>query len=400
MSEPPVNDSFSVAGTPAAAAPLSSPTQTQGQSPYPSLAQEQSQPQDLLSAQSQSQSQSQSPFPSPPPAPAMMPWQVGEQDFAVAAPLRTDPGASATPERPAPPEGARGYRVRHLTRYRYGSPVTLSLHLLHLLPRPLPRQHISAQQLTLLPDPTSCRVRSDPFGNSVVTLAFEQPHRELSVDLDMTLWRLPRPPEQPGPPWEAVVQALVYQGQPLDDLHLEAQRYRYESPQVRVKRQFADYARDCFPAGAPLLDACRALTRRIHTDFTFDPAATDVATPLATVLEQRRGVCQDFAHLMLACLRSHGLAARYVSGYLLTQPPPGQPRLIGADATHAWVEVWCPVNGWVGFDPTNDCQPDLEHLVVGWGRDFTDVSPLRGVLLGGGRHDPEVAVTVLPLDDA
>lgn len=309
-------------------------------------------------------------------------------------------GDAAAAPAAVPPAGARGYRVQHVTRYRYGAPVTLSLHLLHLLPRPLPAQRVDAQQLAIQPDPTECRVRQDPFGNPVVTLAFEQPHQALEVALAMTLWRLPRPPERESPPWEAVAAGLTYRGQALADAELEAQRYRYESPQVRVKRQFADYARDCFGAGVPLLDACRALTRRIHTEFTFDATATDVATPLATVLEQRRGVCQDFAHLMLACLRSLGLAARYVSGYLLTQPPPGQPRLVGADATHAWVEVWCPANGWVGFDPTNDCQPDLEHLVVGWGRDFTDVSPLRGVLLGGGRHDPEVEVTVLPLDEA
>lgn len=312
------------------------------------------------------------------------------------------PGSAVAPAAAdAPlPAGARGYQVRHVTRYRYGAPVTLSLHLLHLLPRPLPLQRVQAQQLEIRPDPTECRVRPDPFGNPVVTLAFEQPHPALEVALAMTLWRLPRPAERASPDWQEVAARLTYRGQALPDDVLEAQRYRYESPQVRVKRQFADYARASLAPGLPLLDACRALTRRIHGDFTFDATATDIATPLATVLEQRRGVCQDFAHLMLACLRSLGLAARYVSGYLLTQPPPGQPRLVGADATHAWVEVWCPENGWVGFDPTNDCQPDLEHLVVGWGRDFSDVSPLRGVLLGGGRHDPEVEVTVLPLEEA
>lgn len=300
----------------------------------------------------------------------------------------------------APVPVARGYRVSHLTRYRYSSPVALSLHLLHLQPRPLALQTIQDLALSITPAPSQRHERLDPFGNPVVTLAFEQPHHELSVELAMTLWRQPRPPEQPSPPWQEVAAALTYQGQPLSDDVLEAQRFRYESPHVRLKRSFADFARDCFAPGQPLLDACRALTAKIHREFIFDTAATDIATPLLTVLEERRGVCQDFAHLMLACLRSLGLSGRYLSGYLLTHPAPGMPRLVGADATHAWIEVFCPVNGWVGFDPTNNCQPDLEHLVVGWGRDFTDVSPLRGVLLGGGSHDPEVAVTVLPLDEA
>jgi transglutaminase-like putative cysteine protease len=153
----------------------------------------------------------------------------------------------------------------------------------------------------------------------------------------------------------------------------------------------------CFPLGAPLLLCVQALMEKIFREFTFDDEATQVATPLVEVLESRRGVCQDFAHLMLACLRSRGLSARYVSGYLLTQPPPGQPRLIGADASHAWVSVFCPVLGWVDFDPTNNVQPALEHISLAWGRDFSDVSPLRGVILGGGSHDPEVRVTVMPV---
>lgn len=135
---------------------------------------------------------------------------------------------------------------------------------------------------------------------------------------------------------------------------------------------------------------------RIHEEFTFDPEATHVATPLTEVLERKRGVCQDFAHLMLACLRALGIPARYVSGYLLTQPPPGQPRLIGADASHAWISVWCPDAGWTDFDPTNDVVPGTEHITLAWGRDFSDVSPLRGVILGGGDHELDVWVTVTP----
>ena len=166
---------------------------------------------------------------------------------------------------------------------------------------------------------------------------------------------------------------------------------------MRLKRQFAAFAADCFPPGRPLLAGAEALMGKIHREFAFDAEATQVATPLVEVLQRRRGVCQDFAHLMLACLRSLGLSARYVSGYLLTQPPPGQPRLIGADASHAWVSVYCPRHGWVDFDPTNAVLPNLEHITLAWGRDFADVSPLRGVILGGGSHDPEVRVTVQPL---
>jgi transglutaminase-like putative cysteine protease len=167
---------------------------------------------------------------------------------------------------------------------------------------------------------------------------------------------------------------------------------------VHLKRSFVEFSESCFPPGRPLLLGVQALMEKIFNEFTFDAEATQVATPLVEVLEKRRGVCQDFAHLMLACVRSRGLAARYISGYLLTQPPPGQPRLIGADASHAWVSVFCPVLGWVDFDPTNNVQPALEHITLAWGRDFSDVSPLRGVILGGGSHDPEVRVTVMPLE--
>ena len=167
---------------------------------------------------------------------------------------------------------------------------------------------------------------------------------------------------------------------------------------MHLKNTFVEFSESCFPPGVPLLLGVQALMQKIFSEFTFDAEATQVATPLVEVLERRRGVCQDFAHLMLACLRSRGLAARYISGYLLTQPPPGQPRLIGADASHAWVSVFCPVAGWVDFDPTNNVQPALEHITLAWGRDFSDVSPLRGVILGGGSHDPEVRVTVMPLE--
>jgi transglutaminase-like putative cysteine protease len=292
------------------------------------------------------------------------------------------------------------YQIFHDTHYHYDSPVSLAQQLAHLWPRPCAWQRCTDRQLQISPDPTSRRDELDVFGNPLTRLAFERPHDELRVNASLTIEVLPRPlPDFTlSPAWEDTRNALSYSGQPLSADLLEACRYRFESPYVHLKRNFVEFSASCFPAGRPLLPGVQALMEKIFSEFTFDAEATQVATPLVEVLERRRGVCQDFAHLMLACLRSRGLAARYISGYLLTQPPPGQPRLIGADASHAWVSVYCPVLGWVDFDPTNNVQPALEHITLAWGRDFSDVSPLRGVILGGGHHDPEVQVTVMPLE--
>jgi transglutaminase-like putative cysteine protease len=272
--------------------------------------------------------------------------------------------------------------------------------LAHLWPRPCAWQRCTAQQLQISPDPTSRRDELDVFGNPLTRLAFERPHDELLVNASLTVEVLARPTLDfsQSPAWEETRNALTYSSQPLSPAILDACRYRFESPYVHLKRNFVDFSESCFPPARPLLLGVQALMEKIFSEFTFDAEATQVATPLVEVLERRRGVCQDFAHLMLACVRSRGLAARYISGYLLTQPPPGQPRLIGADASHAWVSVFCPVLGWVDFDPTNNVQPALEHITLAWGRDFSDVSPLRGVILGGGNHDPEVRVTVMPLE--
>jgi transglutaminase-like putative cysteine protease len=292
------------------------------------------------------------------------------------------------------------YQIFHDTHYHYDSPVSLAQQLAHLWPRACAWQRCSERQLQISPDPTSRRDELDVFGNPLTRLAFERPHDELLVNASLTVEVLARPTLDfnQSPAWEETRNALSYSSQPLSPELLEACRYRFESPYVHLKSNFVDFSRSCFPAGQPLLLGVQALMEKIFSEFTFDAEATQVATPLVEVLERRRGVCQDFAHLMLACVRSRGLAARYISGYLLTQPPPGQPRLIGADASHAWVSVFCPVLGWVDFDPTNNVQPALEHITLAWGRDFSDVSPLRGVILGGGNHDPEVRVTVMPLD--
>lgn len=294
------------------------------------------------------------------------------------------------------------YQILHETHYRYASPVSLAQQLVHLWPRECPWQRCEEKHLDVSPAPTRRRDEQDVFGNPLTRLGLEYQHDELSVSTWVRVEVLSRPTPllSASPAWEQAREALAYSRQALPADFLEASRYRFESPFVRLKKRFVAFSDPCFGRGVPLLTAVQALMDKIFREFTFDASATQVATPLVEVLERRRGVCQDFAHLMLACLRSRGLAARYVSGYLLTVPPPGQARLIGADASHAWVSVFCPQQGWVDFDPTNNLLPALEHITLGWGRDFSDVSPLRGVILGGGSHDPEVRVTVLPLESA
>ncbi|WP_273808841.1 MULTISPECIES: transglutaminase family protein [unclassified Pseudomonas] len=288
------------------------------------------------------------------------------------------------------------YRIQHDTHYRYAAPVSLSQQLLHLLPRDCGWQRCLSRQLVILPQPTQRQDAWDAFGNPLTRLSFERPHDELYVGTELEVEVDSRAGLRlaDSPAWEGVRDGLRY---PAARVSLDVHHFRFESPAVPLDGIFARFAEDCFPPGRPLLSGCSALMEKIHREFRFDATATQVATPLREVLEHRHGVCQDFAHLMLACLRALGLVARYVSGYLLTRPPPGKPRLIGADASHAWVSVHCPRLGWVDFDPTNDVLPDLEHITLAWGRDFTDVSPLRGVILGGGDHDPVVEVTVTPL---
>jgi len=302
---------------------------------------------------------------------------------------------------------AARYHVVHETSYAYDSPVSLSRQHLHLTPRDCAWQSCIAHEISIDPEPTLSHSRVDHFGNPVRQFAIEAPHSSLVVRAESTIEVRPHLPVggAPGslaaalaasPPWESVRAALAYGAMPV---LLEANCFLFESPFVRVKREFAAYAGPCFAPQCPLLEAVHALMSRIHSEFEFDSEATTVATPVLQVLQDKRGVCQDFAHLMLACLRSLGLAARYVSGYLLTQPPPGQARLVGADASHAWVSVYCPgADGemWVDFDPTNNLLPDTQHITLAWGRDFGDVSPLRGVILGGDEHDLDVAVTVTP----
>jgi transglutaminase-like putative cysteine protease len=295
------------------------------------------------------------------------------------------------------------YHVLHETRYDYGSNVSLSQQQLHLSPRILDWQQVEEQRIEITPVPTWRRDGRDAFGNPVTWMAFHTPHDELFISSAMTVAVMPHLPKdiEASLPWEEVRDRLAYDSTDPIPADLDATRFLFESPHVRVKHELAVYAADCFPPDTPVLVGAQALMAKIFREFTFDPEATTVSTPVLEVLENKRGVCQDFAHLMIACLRALGLAARYVSGYLLTRPPPGKPRLIGADASHAWVSVYSPgsEHDWVDFDPTNDLLPDTEHITLAFGRDFSDISPLRGIILGGGGTEPDVAVTVIPLDE-
>lgn len=288
------------------------------------------------------------------------------------------------------------YRVVHITEYAYADAVATSHHLLHLAPRDTDRQVCRREELTISPVPASQAERLDHFGNRTTYFEVQEPHRQLIVESrrDVELLPLPAPPSSGGPAWETV-RDLVRQ--PTDAELLDACEMTYPSPFVRLSDDVVAFAAPSFARGRPLLDAVAELTHRINEDLTYDPAATNVSTPVDEVLRLRRGVCQDFTHLEIACLRAMGLPARYVSGYLVTLPVPGKPKLVGADASHAWLAVYCPGVGWVPTDPTNDIVPDQRHITVAWGRDFGDVTPMRGVLLGGGRHTLHVGVDVVPI---
>jgi len=286
------------------------------------------------------------------------------------------------------------YAVSHRTSYQYASAVDLADHVAYLRPRPFPGQRVLGVDLRIDPKPVSRADFVDHFGNLVDEFRIEGGHRVLTVTLQAEIEvELPLPPAD-TPPWEAVRDDLAA---PFPSA-VEAAEFALASPLIGVSETARAYGATSFPAGRPILEGALELTHRIRKDFTYAPGSTDVATPLATVFEQRKGVCQDFAHVEIAALRSLGLPAGYVSGYIRTHRPPGKADLRGADATHAWVAVWCGAKaGWVHLDPTNGLVARDEHIVLAWGRDFSDVSPLRGMILGGGEHFYSVAVEVRPL---
>ena len=287
-------------------------------------------------------------------------------------------------------------KVVHETRYLYQSPVVLSQQLLHLKPRKLDRQALLGFCLEISPQPAEQAEWSDYFGNPVASFVIASPHPQLLVRSTSEVHVAPRAESAGGratEPWDALRERL--RSLPDPPL-LEAGQFLFESPHVAFLRELLVYARPTFTRGRGVLECARELAGRIHADYAFDPSATSVATPLREVIARRRGVCQDFAHLMIGCLRACGLPARYVSGYILTKPPPGRARLVSADASHAWVSAYCPPLGWVDIDPTNNCLVEDEHVTLSWGRDFSDVTPLRGVILGGDDQELKVGVTVTP----
>jgi transglutaminase-like putative cysteine protease len=285
-------------------------------------------------------------------------------------------------------------RVVHATDYEYEQPVTTSYHELRVTPRDGDAQVRLSHHVEITPLPDALTVRTDFFANRTHYFSLHQPHRSLRIVATSEVQlegrrQLPLATRSRG--WEEARGRIASDRRPEI---LDAYSFAFDSSYVRAATGLRDYALGSFPPGRPLLEAVRDLTRRIHEDFTYDPSATQISTPLAEVLRNRRGVCQDFAHLQIGCLRSLGLPGRYVSGYMMTKPPPGRSRLVGADASHAWASAFCPDVGWVDFDPANDVVPSDNHVTMAYGRDFGDVTPVRGVIHGGGRHVLRVSVDV------
>ncbi len=291
------------------------------------------------------------------------------------------------------------FEVSHRTHYRYATPVAQSQHLVHMTPRSAARQTTLRHNLMVEPAPAMRHEGLDNFGNPFVVLEVEVPHKELVLLARSAIeTRAPDAADFAATTaWDRLDEVL---GSGADGLDLDVIQYRCSTRITGATLGIADYARASFGQGRPVLDGAMDLTRRMYADFQFDPGATDVSTPVEQVFAQRRGVCQDFAHLALAGLRALRVPARYVSGYILTHPPPGQPKLSGADASHAWISVWSSETGWRDFDPTNGIEVGEEHITIAYGRDYNDVSPISGVLIGGGEHVVTVGVDVVPLAGA
>ena len=288
------------------------------------------------------------------------------------------------------------YRVYHETLFAYSDPVDLGSHMVHLGPRALAHQRVISASITAEPVPSRITVARDYFGNDVRWLFVDHPHDEFSVLLEAEVDVLfpPAPNAWSTPLWE-IVAAAARRG---DGASSAAAEFAFPSEMAPADPAVGAHAAISFPPGRPILDGLLDLTARINTEFAFRPGVTTIHTPVERVLAQRAGVCQDFTHLMIAGLRALGLPARYVSGYLRTRPPPDKVARRGADQSHAWVGCWLgPEHGWVDLDPTNNLIVSDEHLVLAWGRDYGDISPVRGVILGGGEHTATVSVTLEPM---
>ncbi len=290
------------------------------------------------------------------------------------------------------------YKISHRTIYEYESQASLSHSELVLVPRNTNFQTCTHSSVRLRPEPSTRSMRPDYFGNTVITICLEIPHAKLDIlaDSEVSLEAGPLITAELTPPWEQTADAMARRENMVD---LGASEFMFPSPMIGPDKSIGQWARQIFTPGIPVLVGARDLIHRIFTEFTYDPGATSTATPLSQSFEMKRGVCQDFAHVAIAALRSLGLAARYVSGYLNTQPPPGKPKLVGADSSHAWLSLYIPGPGWVDMDPTNDVFPTDQHITLAWGRDYGDVTPVKGTVLGGGNHQLNVAVDVVKQPD-
>lgn len=288
------------------------------------------------------------------------------------------------------------YRIHHNTTYHYTSPVRVCHNLVMLTPRSDQHTKVLSHKVLVRPVSPTLRKREDYFGNVVYAFSIDESHRQLMVSSTARVRVNERPIPVGNVSWTQIRQAVATQEDPR---WLDACRFAFNSPRIQAASEFAAYASQSFMPGRDIIDAGLHLSMRIYREFKYDVHSTHVGTPTSVAFAQRSGVCQDFAHVQIACLRSLGLCARYVSGYLRTLPPPGKERLIGADQSHAWVSLYCGAEiGWVDFDPTNNCLAGINHIPIAWGRDYTDVTPMRGVFLGGGEHRMEVSVDVSPVD--
>lgn len=288
------------------------------------------------------------------------------------------------------------YKISHTTTYLYETPVRVCHNLVMLTPRNDWYARPINHRVTIRPTPNVQNRREDYFGNAIHAFSIEEGHRQLLISATGKIEVQYSPVINPAttPAWEEVRDSVRQQ---TDPRWLEACQFRFDSPRVRAAADFERYASSSFPKSRPILEGAIELTQRVYKDFEYDTNATHVHTPTEEAYELRRGVCQDFSHIQIACLRSLGLSARYVSGYLRTHPKPGQSRLVGADQSHAWLSLYCGQKvGWVDLDPTNNKVCDLDHIPIAWGRDYTDVVPVRGVFLGGGHHQINVSVDVSP----
>jgi len=283
------------------------------------------------------------------------------------------------------------YRVRHTSRYSYGSPVDLAAHMLHLRPRPLPWQKVVSDRIVADPLGSRRRDAADHFGNIVTWLFLDRPHADFVVTAESVVDVSYPPAPKTTPPWETVVAAAH-----RSDAGGAAE-FRFDSPMAPAVAEARDFAAVSFTKGRPAHEALCELNIRIYKEFRFRAGVTTISTPVSQVMKRREGVCQDFSHLMVSALRGLGIPARYNSGYIRTKPPPGKPRRQGADQSHAWVGAWTgPEHGWLDLDPTNGIVVQDEHVLLGWGRDYGDVSPVQGVILGGGANHLKVEVDLEP----